>query len=102
MRIKASILVSCLLTLSIVLNAQKKKTGNDVQSVNTKGKWNVEIGAGASAYEGDLTEKSSFFGQPGYVASIGGNCNLSKQFALGLDFSYLKLRADDKKMISLF
>ena len=96
MRIQASVLVTSLLVLSFGSNAQQKST-NGVPSLFVKGKYNIEIGAGLSAYEGDLTEKSSFFGQPAYAASIGSSYNFSKHFSLGLGFSYLKLKADDKK-----
>jgi len=88
-------LVSCLLIVSFNLKAQNQ-TADDNRSMFTKRKCNLEIGAGLACYQGDLTEKSAFFGQPGYAASIGGSCNLSKQLALGLGFSYMKLKADDK------
>jgi opacity protein-like surface antigen len=96
MRTQASVLLTCLLALSLGSNAQEK-SANDLSSLFTKGKYNIEIGAGLSAYEGDLVEKSSFFGQPGYAASIGSSYNVSKHFSLGLGFSYLKVKADDKK-----
>lgn len=97
MRIQIAILTSCVLSLSTISKAQDKKLDNDPQALFTKGKYNIEIGLGAAAYEGDLTEKTSFFSQPGLAASFGSSYNISKQFGLGLGLSYARLRADDKK-----
>jgi opacity protein-like surface antigen len=93
----ASILTGGLLFFSFSVMAQDKTSGLDVRSMFAKGKYNIEVGAGAASYEGDLTEKTSFFGQPGYAASLGSSYNLSNKLSLGLGFSYLKLKADDKK-----
>jgi len=89
----ASILTCCMLLLSFHLKAQDY----DVRSMFAKGKRTFEIGAGVASYQGDLTEKTSFFGQPGYAASIGSNYNLTNQLSLGFGFSYMKLKSDDKK-----
>ena len=97
MRTQIAMLTSCLLSLSVISNAQDKKLDYDPQSMFTKGKYNIEIGAGLATYEGDLKEKGIFFGQPGYDASIGSSYNFSKQLSLGLGFSYMELKADDKK-----
>jgi hypothetical protein len=88
--------MSCLLVFSFSVKAQSQ-TAEDTRSMFTKGKYNLEIGAGLASYQGDLTEKSTFFGQPGYSASFGSSYNLSKQLSLGLGFTYMKLKADDKK-----
>jgi len=92
----ASCLMSCLLVFSYGVKAQSQ-TPDDSRSLFTKGKYNLELGAGLATYQGDLTEKSTFFGQPGYAASIGSSYNLSNELSLGLGFSYMKLKADDKE-----
>ena len=76
----ASYLISCLLVFSPGLQAQGQAP-DDARSMFTKGKYNIEVGVGAASYLGDLTEKSTFFGQAGYAASIGSSYNLSKQLA---------------------
>lgn len=92
----AFFLISCLLIFSPGLRVQGQAP-DDARSMFTKGKYNIEVGVGAASYLGDLTEKSTFFGQAGYAASIGSSYNLSKQLSLGLGFSYMKLKADDKE-----
>ena len=92
----ASYLMTCLLIFSYNIKAQSQ-TPDDSRSLFTKGKYNLELGAGLATYQGDLTEKTTFFGQPGYAASFGGSYNLSNQLSLGLGFSYMKLKADDKE-----
>jgi hypothetical protein len=60
------------------VNAQSQ-TPDDGRFLFTKGKYNLELGAGLATYQGDLTEKNTFFGQPGYAASLGTSYNLSNQ-----------------------
>jgi opacity protein-like surface antigen len=89
---RAASILMCFFLLSYNLKAQDP----DVQSLFARGKCNFEVGAGLASYQGDLIEKSTFFGQPGYAASIGSSYNLSNQLSLGFGFSYMKLKADDK------
>jgi len=89
----AFLFIGPMILLSSQLNAQEY----DVRSIFAKGKCNFEIGAGLASYQGDLTEKTTFFGQAGYAASIGSSYNLSNELSLGFGFSYMKLKADDKE-----
>jgi hypothetical protein len=51
--------MSCLLVFCYSVKAQSQ-TPDDSRSAFTKGKYNLEVGAGLATYQGDLTEKSTF------------------------------------------
>ncbi len=91
---KIYLLSSCLLALCFASQSQEKNTGN---FMGVKGKYNLELGAGLATYEGDLTQKSTFFGQPGFAFTLGSDYNFSEWVQLNLGFSFMRLRADDKK-----